>query len=461
MGLPMSSEEIAIRVNKLSKSYQIYDHPRDRLKQMILPRLQRLIGRKPKSYYHEYHAISDVSFNIKKSDTVGIIGSNGAGKSTLLQIICGTLMPTTGNVDVNGRVAALLELGAGFNSEFTGRENVYMNAAILGLKEAEIDERFDDIVAFSDIGEFIDQPVKTYSSGMYLRLAFAVIAHVDADILVIDEALAVGDAFFVQKCMRFLRNFMEIGTVIFASHDTAAVLNLCKEVIYLEKGRIKSIGQSKIIVEKYVSDIFRMKAGEKREPLLSKEIKKQEPNNRDDKADPRLKIVNSTNLRNDIEIFYFNDKFITDKGNARILSASLLDENDNELSWVIGGERIIIKVDCIALNNCLNPIVGFYLKDRLGQQLFGDNTFLQFMNEKIEFNKDEYFKAVFSFYMPLLPKGEYTIDVAISEGTQDAHVVCHWIYDAVRLVSHSSSVCTGLIGIPVNKIELERIEDNG
>ena len=237
------SSEIAIKVENLSKCYQIYDKPRDRLLQMLF--------RGHRTFYREFWALRDVSFEIKRGETVGIIGRNGSGKSTLLQLICGTLNPTGGSIHTRGRIAALLELGSGFNPEFTGRENVYMNASILGLTHEEIDARFDAIAAFADIGDFIEQPVKTYSSGMYVRLAFAVIAHVDADILVIDEALSVGDAFFTQKCMRFLRRFMENGTVLFVSHDTGAVINLCQSGIWLEKGSVKHKGEPHIIEEHY------------------------------------------------------------------------------------------------------------------------------------------------------------------------------------------------------------------
>ena len=198
-----------IRVDGLSKSYRIYNRPEDRLKQFILSRLQRHLGLEAAQYYKEFYALDGLSFEIKKGETVGIIGRNGAGKSTLLQIICGTLSPTAGSVFINGKVAALLELGSGFNPEFSGRENVYLNAAIYGLSVEEINAKYDDICAFAEIGEFINRPVKTYSSGMVLRLAFSVIAHVNADILIVDEALAVGDVFFAQKCMRFLRSFME------------------------------------------------------------------------------------------------------------------------------------------------------------------------------------------------------------------------------------------------------------
>ncbi len=232
----MSSENYAIRVKNISKYYEIYRTPQDRLKQFLLPTIRSALRRTPKKYYKEYWALKNISFDIKKGETIGIVGRNGAGKSTLLQIICGTLHPSEGYIEINGRIAALLELGSGFNPEFSGRENIFLNASVLGLSRSEIESRYDDIVAFSEIADFIDQPVKTYSSGMYVRLAFSVIAHVNADILVIDEALAVGDVFFQQKCMRFLRAHQAAGgTVIFVSHDTSAVVNLCERGVLLSK----------------------------------------------------------------------------------------------------------------------------------------------------------------------------------------------------------------------------------
>ena len=217
--------ETVIEVQDAGKCYLIYERPQDRLKQMLWCGHRR--------YYREFRALHEVSFSVRRGETVGVIGRNGSGKSTLLKLLCGTLKPTTGTLSVQGRIAALLELGTGFNPEFTGRENVYLNAAILGLSDAEIEQYLPEILAFADIGEFIDQPVKTYSSGMAVRLAFAVVAHVRADILVIDEALAVGDVFFVQKCMRFLRKFQKQGTLFFVSHDTGAVINLCDRVLWL------------------------------------------------------------------------------------------------------------------------------------------------------------------------------------------------------------------------------------
>lgn len=239
--------QAVIQVKNLSKCYQIYDKPRDRLKQAL--------WRGKKRFYKEFWALRDVSFETGKGETIGIIGRNGSGKSTLLQIICGTLMPTDGTVQVNGRVAALLELGAGFNPEFTGRENVYMNAAILGLSREEIDAKYDEIVAFADIGEFIDQPVKTYSSGMFVRLAFAVQACVDPDLLIVDEALAVGDAPFQAKCFARMRQLISGGTtVILVTHDLSAVRAFCNRAIYLKNGVVQKCGPAKDVCDLYTMD---------------------------------------------------------------------------------------------------------------------------------------------------------------------------------------------------------------
>lgn len=229
--------EIAIKVENLSKRYHIYDQPRDRLKQMILPRLQRAVGIQSKQYYREFWALKDVTFEVKKGETVGIIGRNGSGKSTLLQMICGTLSPTSGSVTTHGRIAALLELGSGFNPEFTGRENVYMNASILGLSKDEIDAQFDGIAEFADIGGFIEQPVKTYSSGMTVRLAFAVAISVNPDILIVDEALSVGDELFQRKCFSRIEAIRTGGaSVLFVSHSGTQIIELCDHAILLDSG---------------------------------------------------------------------------------------------------------------------------------------------------------------------------------------------------------------------------------
>lgn len=238
------STEIAIQVKNLSKCYQIYDKPQDRLKQSIF--------RGHKKFYRDFWALRDISFEVKQGGAIGIIGRNGAGKSTLLQLLCKTLTPTTGEILIKGRVAALLELGAGFNPEFTGRENVYLNGAVLGLSRQEIDERFNKIITFADIGEFLEQPVKTYSSGMFVRLAFAVQACVEPDVLIIDEALAVGDVFFRQKCYQRLRQLRENGTaILLVTHSMGDVEEFCDSAILLDQGLSIFQGKSVEAVKRY------------------------------------------------------------------------------------------------------------------------------------------------------------------------------------------------------------------
>lgn len=454
------ASDIAIRVQGLSKCYQIYETPGDRLKQFVVPRLQRLAGQTPRQYFREFWALKDVSFEIKKGESVGIIGRNGSGKSTLLQIICGTLSPTSGHVETNGRIAALLELGSGFNPEFTGRENVYMNGAVLGLSKEEIDARFDNIVAFADIGEFMGQPVKTYSSGMYVRLAFAVIANVEADILVIDEALAVGDAFFTQKCMRFLRKFREQGMLLFVSHDSAAVVNLCRRAIWLDKGMTRMQSSAKEVCETYLAAFYEEQQGPSAlsdAPETTKHARAVETANI---KDQRLEFIDSSKYRNDIEIFRFNpDSTAFGKGGLRIEDVKLLSEQGEPLSWVVGGERVTLAVRMRALQDSRGPIVGFLFKDRLGQTLFADNTYLTYAQNPVSLRAGEEAQALFSFQMPILPAGNYTITAAAAEGTQADHVQHHWLHDALIVRSHSSSVCTGLVGIPMLAIRLRRTHD--
>lgn len=244
--------DVAICMRNISKCYHIYDTPRDRLKQLVLPRLHRMAGRMARQYYREFWALKDVSCDIKKGEAVGIIGRNGSGKSTLLQLICGILMPTTGTVQTYGHIAALLELGSGFNPAFTGRENVYMNGAVLGLSKKDIDARFDDIAAFADIGEFIEQPVKAYSSGMQIRLAFAVAISVDPQILVVDEALSVGDELFRRKCFSRIEAMKHRGaTILFVSHSGAQVIDLCDRALLMDGGELLVSGHPKHVVGKY------------------------------------------------------------------------------------------------------------------------------------------------------------------------------------------------------------------
>ncbi len=252
----MSSDEIVISVQNLCKCYQIYDRPQDRLKQSLLFRLKAITGGKAKAYYREFWALKDISFKVKRGETLGIIGRNGSGKSTLLQIIAGTLQCTTGTVNLSGRVAALLELGSGFNPEFSGRENVYLNGAVLGIPIEEMNRLFNAILSFADIGDFIDQPVKTYSSGMLVRLAFAVSVNVKPDILIIDEALSVGDTAFQFKCFQRLEKLTKSGTtLLFVSHSMETVKTFCERAVYLKHGHQEATGSPEEIVERYLMDI--------------------------------------------------------------------------------------------------------------------------------------------------------------------------------------------------------------
>ena len=446
------SSEIAIKIDNLSKCYQIYEKPRDRLLQMLT------FGRK--QFFREFWALNNVTFQVQKGETIGIIGRNGSGKSTLLQMICGTLNPTSGSVQVNGRVAALLELGAGFNPEFTGRENVFLSASLYGLSHEEISEQFDKITDFADIGDFIDQPLKTYSSGMFVRLAFAVIAHVNADILVVDEALSVGDAYFVQKCMRYLREFMKNGTLLFCSHDISAIVNLCSSAILLKHGNLEMKGKPKEIAERYLAALYESVQGESN---LNDEKKRQAEKNKNDSEsheykDVREFLINSSTLRNDIQVFRFNqdnDAFGT--GASVITSVKLLDEEGIPLSWVIGGRKVILEIRCLAKKKLVKPILGFHFKDRLGQVLFADNTYLTYMFDEIVVDEGKEFMARFEFTMPILATGSYSISPAIAEGTQDDHVQHHWIHDALILQVHASSVCFGVFAVPMKSITLHSI----
>ena len=247
------SSDIAIKVESLSKCYQIYDEPRDRLKQFVLPRTQQLIGRSPRQYCREFWALQGVSFEVRKGESVGILGRNGSGKSTLLQLITGTLSPTSGSVITSGRISALLELGAGFNPEFSGRENTFLNLSLQGFSETEIWNKFDYIAQFADIGDFIDQPVKTYSSGMYARLAFASAIHTEPEVLIVDEILAVGDAPFQQKCINRLYKMLDEGvSILMVSHDAYQVRSICNRALLLQRGKQVLFDSSYRVMNAYI-----------------------------------------------------------------------------------------------------------------------------------------------------------------------------------------------------------------
>lgn len=444
--------DTVINVEDIGKRYQIYKKPSDRL-------LQILIGNRRQNFV-DFWALHHVSFKIKKGETVGIIGKNGSGKSTLLQIICGTLNPTEGSISTSGRIAALLELGSGFNPEFTGRENVYLNATVLGLSKPQIEDRFEQIATFADIGEFIDQPVKTYSSGMMVRLAFAVIAHVDADIMVIDEALAVGDAVFTQKCMRFIRAFQKRGTLLFVSHDTSAVINLCSRAIWINAGQVVLSGNPKEVSEAYLKYTLQSVYGEETAlesvGALSTSL---------NTVDLATASTSDSEDKHSVVNYGAKMEFTDNLSNARGFQSGVAEllaveiENLSVTQQLVfkGGERVSINLRAIA-HKCLpKPILGFTVSDRLGQVLFGENT-LPFTDLNPR-HVDEgcLFSAKFTFRLPMLPNGDYVVFASVANGELHDNTQYHLLHDALVVKVSSSKVRWGLVGIPFEHVSLESI----
>jgi lipopolysaccharide transport system ATP-binding protein len=328
-----ADSDVVISVRNLGKIYHLYDKPSDRLKQAFL------WGRK--QLYKEFWALRDVTFDVRRGEVLGLIGRNGAGKSTLLQIVCGVLKPTTGTAEVRGRVAALLELGSGFNPDFTGRENVYMNGAILGLNRAEIDARYQQIVDFAEIGPFIDQPTKTYSSGMTMRLAFAISVHVDADVLVVDEALSVGDVAFQFKCLHHLEHLLERGvTILLVSHDVQLVKGYCSRAIYLKNNTAEYVGDCETATELFVKD---MRA--KSRAILD-----------EDAARPAIE----------------TERIASDKGRLTRVKMGAGEETKTHFQ---GGERVWVEVAGKVSPEIRRPVLGMVVRDLRGYNLFGYSTF--------------------------------------------------------------------------------------
>ncbi len=403
----------AIAVRDLAKCYQIYAKPQHRLLQTLLRGMKR--------YYRDFWALDGVTFDVARGETFGVVGRNGSGKSTLLQLVCGTLTPTRGEIAINGRVAALLELGAGFNPEFTGRENVYLNATVLGLTHAEIDARFDRIAEFADIGDFIEQPVKTYSSGMFVRLAFAVIAHVDADILVIDEALAVGDVFFTQKCMRFLRGFRERGTILLVSHDLQAVMGFCDRALWLDAGKVRSIGSAKSACEDYMDTVFVEPASG---PVKQKfEAGEAAPSG----APPQLS----------------TEEF--GRGYARVTGFELTDATGAPLGVTRGEQEARLSIDAVATHDVERPCFGFHIKDRLGQILLGMSSMDANVERLPPVKQGQAFSVEFRFVLPTLAYGDYAVTVSVAEGTMEEFTIDHWIHEAIAFRS-VALVRPGILG---------------
>ncbi|HAS22544.1 MAG TPA: ABC transporter ATP-binding protein [Idiomarina loihiensis] len=438
--------DTVLSVESVSKCYQLYDEPLKRLFSLLFPSKSAKV--------EEFWALKKVSVELSAGQTLGIVGRNGAGKSTLLQIICGTLQPTEGRVDVKGRVAALLELGAGFNDDFTGRENIYLNAAIYGLNRSDVDSRLPNIIEFAGIGEFIDRPVRTYSSGMFVRLAFSIIAHVDADVLVIDEALAVGDALFSQKCMRFLEKFKKTGSIIFVSHDSGAVSQLCDKAIWLNQGRVMLEGDAKQVTESYLEFLYNETLGDMRaDDATSVAYEKA----LEAWHDPREQLLKNSSYRNDIHIAPFDtDVGAFGTGLVQVVDTALRDEQGRKLSVVFGGTVVELEIVMNVKSGLSNFIVGFLFKDKRGQVLFGDNSLL-FQPDGYCVSGNTRYVARLKFLMPYLAQGEYVVSLGIASGSQSDHVQHCWIHDALVLSCQSSHIIHGLFGTPVVGFTLDSV----
>jgi lipopolysaccharide transport system ATP-binding protein len=436
-----------LAVEGLGKAYRLYPSQWARLAEWVLPGGPR----------HKLHwVLRDVSFDVKPGEAVAIIGENGAGKSTLLKLITGTTQPSTGRVAIEGRVSAMLELGMGFHPDFTGRQNVYMAAQLLGMSRAEIDAAMPAIEAFADIGEYIDEPVRIYSSGMQVRLAFSVATVRRPDILIVDEALSVGDARFQRKSFNRIRQFREAGTtLLLVSHDVGAVRLLCDRAIWLHQGVIRAAGQTRDVIEEYAASVYAQTqdlegaaaavsaGGASPLPAL--------PPTRDCRQD----FINASNLRNDLQVFPFKANAERwGHGAARTLRVTLRDADDRPLAYAIGGEAVQLVIEGEARSDLAGLSVGFEVKDRLGIALFGDNTFLRYADAPVSLRAGERFEARFEFLMPVLPKGHYAVTAALASGNQAEHVMEEWMEEALHFESHNAAAVQGVVGIPMRAVSL-------
>jgi lipopolysaccharide transport system ATP-binding protein len=457
------SSDVVVSARDLSKCYQIYEHPRDRLRQFFSSVEARVSRRPVRQHFREFWALRDVSLEIRRGETVAIVGRNGSGKSTFLQLVCGTLNPSGGTVAAFGRVAALLELGSGFNPEFTGRENVFLNAGVLGLTREQTIARFPAIEAFADIGQFIDQPVKTYSSGMMVRLAFAVVAHVDADLLVIDEALAVGDAVFTQKCMRFIRSYQERGTLLFVSHDMGSVVNLCSRAVWLDQGRVRQTGDAKSVSQAYLEYTLQSVYGEEAK-LETVGAPGQPPNAPAPAPAAAPRKGAATPATADSILDYQSSMGISENiahskgfrtGAAELLKIEFQNLATGSATVLQGGEKVRVRVEARANVALERPIIGFVFNDRLGQALFGENTLPFTATTAVSADAGQVVVAEFVFRLPMLPNGDYAVFASIADGDLHNNVQHHLLHDAAIVKVSSSKVRWGLVGVPFEHVSLK------
>ncbi len=396
--------ETAIKIDNLTKIYKIFDNPIDRLKESLHPFHKR--------YSRDFYALTDLSFTIEKGETIGIIGKNGAGKSTLLKIITGVLAPTSGKVEVQGRIASLLELGAGFNPEMTGLENIYLNGTVLGYSHEEMDRRLPDIVKFADIGDFINQPVKMYSSGMFARLAFAVNAYVEPDILIVDEALSVGDVAFQTKCITRMRHMIEAGvTVLFVTHDIGVVKSFCSRCLYLEHGKLKMQGAAEQVADAYLREMRdEMNAANDK---LGCTLQSKESYERKLTQDTRL------NFREDDEFASKVAQFRQGTGKARVMALDVLDSSGENLILAQFNERIRLRIHLRFFADAAVG-VGYHIRDDKNEEIIGGYTTTPSgdATKWVEGKAGDCYIIEFTTRLPLVG-GRYNISLVVSSPLDD------------------------------------------
>lgn len=405
----------AISISNLTKLYPKREAPEKAY-------LRLLLNRQEKVDANAFIALQGVSFNVQKREAIGIIGANGAGKSTLLKILCGTLKQTSGEFSVNGKISSLLELGSVFNQDFTGAENVMLAAAIYGLDIKINSDIYKNIVNFSGLKpHYLDMPVKTYSSGMFLRLAFSVIANIKSDIIIIDEALAVGDSFFNQKCIEFLKNFNKTGTLVLVSHSLGAIQAMCSRVVWLDNGRIAKIGPPKEVIEHYSNYMLSEKDksnNQKVRERLTKDVK-----------------------------YNFDDVWVSRDNSIELLGVRLIDLlTEQEISSICSSNIVRLEINFKAYAKFEQLIFGFYFKNNQGIEVFGENSYLS-TDGKIKAEIGNEFKCYFKFKVPRLPFGDYFVSVACADGTQLNHEVKLWAHSALKLSYIENHYGVGMVGL--------------
>ncbi len=421
----------AVDFRNVSKTYPIYPKPSARLKELAL--LNRI------SFHRDFAALRDATFQIERGETFCIIGQNGSGKSTLLQLVADILEPTTGTVSITGRVAALLELGSGFNPEFTGRDNVYLNAAILGFSRRDMDRKFNEIEEFAEIGEFIDQPVKTYSSGMSIRLAFAVAIHVDPEILIVDEALAVGDIYFRQRCMRKVHELREKGiTILFVSHDTGDVKAIGDRVLWLDSGRVRELGDPEAVVTNYLAAMLEKDSAYVHHTHVI---------HSDDRGVAPDIIDTLPNI----------DRRFGDR-RAEILGIAILDPQGRAIYMLDPGAFITVRISVRANASLAKPVVGFMLRNHMGLDFAGTNT----AREGIDLppmRDGDVFTVDFHIHLPVLYPSSFSFSPAIADGDLLTYTMCDWVDNAIALqMSVTDRPIYGHLHLPC-RVEFSRSVD--